>query len=188
MRGTSALIAAALCIAPATLHAQEENPPPAPTSAELRSFSDNMHRVEEELYAKIDVVRAVEYFFAALRSEDKTALRRRMMEESLIYIHIRTDPQNPQVITRTIAQHLERWEAGDARVNEVMRYESVLVDGDMAQVWGPYRFLTEGETTHCGFNSISLVKVGERWKVGNTSFSVIPPDQCAIIDAPEAPE
>ena len=60
-----------------------------------------------------------------------------------------------------------------------MIYETVLVDGDMAQVWGPYYFEVEGALSHCGVNSLSLVRdASGGWKVGNTSFTVEPPETC----------
>jgi hypothetical protein len=55
----------------------------------------------------------------------------------------------------------------------------------MAQVWGPYRFLRNSEVSHCGINSLSMVKRGGAWKVANTSFSMERPSECARLGAPE---
>jgi hypothetical protein len=68
-----------------------------------------------------------------------------------------------------------------------MIYTTVLVDGDMAQVWGPYRFTAGGKTTHCGINAMSLVKRDGVWKVANTSFTMERPDRCEALGAPEVP-
>ena len=60
-----------------------------------------------------------------------------------------------------------------------MHIETVLVDGDMAQVWGPYYLTIAGSLSHCGINSLSMVKTAEGWKVANTSFTMEAPEACA---------
>ena len=135
------------------------------------------------------VIAGAEAFFAALQSDDKTALAGEMLPEGVIFIHNRRDPENPVVITRTVAEHLEGWARGTRSVDEVMVYENVLIDGDMAQVWGPYAFWVEGELSHCGVNSLSMVRTEDgSWKVGNTAFSMVPPSECETYGAPETPE
>ncbi len=157
-----ALIATAAALAAAPLAAQEPTP------------------------AQAEVIAAADAFFAALRSEDRTALGRQMDPRGTIFVHDRMNAAAPRVLVIPVADHLARWAKGTARVDEVMRYDSVLVDGDMAQVWGPYRFIAEGRTSHCGINSMSLVKgEGGVWKVANTSFTMVPPDQCDSLGAPE---
>lgn len=133
-----------------------------------------------------EVIAAADAFFAALRSDDKGALTRQMDPKGVIYVHDRMDPAAPKLVV-PVADHLARWANGTRTVDEVMRYDYVLVDGDMSQVWGPYVFTVEGRVSHCGINSLSLVMSDGAWKVANTSFSMVPPDQCAALGAPEAP-
>ena len=137
--------------------------------------------------AQSEAIAAADAFFAALRSDDKTALAGQMLPEGMIFIHNRMNPDAPRVDVVPVARHLENWAKGTRKVDEVMRYDAVLVDGDMAQVWGPYRFIAEGKTTHCGINSMSLVKRADGWKVANTSFTMEQPARCAGLGAPEAP-
>jgi hypothetical protein len=132
-------------------------------------------------------IAAADAFFAALRSDDKTALARQMDGAGMITIHDRMDPAAPEVVFVPVAKHLENWLKSPPGLDERMIYTAVLVDGDMAQVWGPYRFTAGGKTTHCGINSLSLVKRADRWKVANTSFSMVRPSECAALGAPEAP-
>lgn len=134
-----------------------------------------------------EAIAAADAFFAALRSPDKTALARQMDPKGLIFIHDRMDPAAPRIVRLPVADHLARWANGTAAVDEVMRYDTVLVDGDMAQVWGPYVFTVEGKVSHCGINSLSLVKREDVWKVANTSFTMEPPSECEQLGAPEAP-
>lgn len=131
-----------------------------------------------------EVTAAVDAFFAALRSDDKTALARQMDPEGVIFIHDRMNPASPRVIVLPVAKHLANWLKSPAGLDEVMHYSTILVDGDMAQIWGPYRFVTSGKISHCGINSMSLVKRADGWKVANTSFSMEPPEQCDALGAP----
>jgi ketosteroid isomerase-like protein len=135
------------------------------------------------------VIAGAEAFFAALRSEDKTALAAVMLPEAVIFVHNRIDPDNPRVDVVPVADHLARWAKGTRKTDEKMTYEQVLVDGDMAQVWGPYVFAVDGAVSHCGINSLSLVRMADgSWKVGNTSFTMVAPDRCEALGAPELGE
>jgi acetyl-CoA carboxylase alpha subunit len=127
---------------------------------------------------------AVAAFMEAIASDDKTLLAQHMIPEGVIFIHNRMDPENPRIDTVPVARHLERWATRSGDYEEIMRYDTVEVEGDMAQVWGPYSFRANGALTHCGINSISLVRGPDGvWKVGNTSFSMVAPEACAQVGA-----
>jgi len=130
------------------------------------------------------VMTGADMFFKALGSGDRARLAREMIPGGMIFIHNRMDPENPRVDTLSVTDHLERWESGSGEVSEHMRYDEVLVDGDMAQVWGPYTFFAGNRISHCGVNSLSMVRTDDGWKVANTSFSMVPPEECEAIGAP----
>ena len=132
---------------------------------------------------QIAVIEGVEAFFEALRSDDKTALANNLLPEGMIFVHNRMNPDAPRLDTVTAADHLARWATQTRRVDEFMHIETVLVDGDMAQVWGPYYFTVEEKLSHCGINSLSMIKTDDGWKVGNTSFTMEPPAACDAIVA-----
>lgn len=133
---------------------------------------------------QIEVMGAVDAFMDAIGSDDKKLLAAHMIPEGMIFIHNQMSPENPRVDVVPVAQHLERWAARTGDYEEIMRYDVVEVSGDMAQVWGPYSFTYNGTLTHCGVNSISLVR-GEdaSWKVGNTSFTMVSPARCTEVGA-----
>lgn len=131
-----------------------------------------------------EVILAADAFFAALRSDDKTALASFMLPEGMIFIHNRMETPEGELRIVPVTRFLEGHETREVPVDEVMNYDTVLVDGDMAQVWGPYRFTVDKVTTHCGINSLSMVKQTDGWKVANTSFSMIAPAYCNQIGAP----
>ncbi|MEM6475646.1 MAG: hypothetical protein AAF687_05710 [Pseudomonadota bacterium] len=157
MRGFLTITAAALLTTPA-----QANQPPPESDA---------------------VVAAADAFFEALRNPDKTALSKELLNEAVIFVHDRRDPENPRTMIVPAGQHLEGWLTSAPGVDEYMSYDSVLVDGTMAHVWGPYTFLVNGKTTHCGVNSMSMVKTEDGWKVGNTSFTMVSPEDCETVGA-----
>ena len=42
---------------------------------------------------------------------------------------------------------------------------SVLVHGAIAVVWAPYDFHNNGSFSHCGYDSFSLLKTADGWKI-----------------------
>jgi len=131
-----------------------------------------------------EVKAAVDAFFAALRDPDKTALARTMLPEGVIFVHDRRDPEMTRTRIVPAGEHLKGWEKSPQGTDEYMNYESVLVDGEMAHVWGPYVFILNGMPTHCGVNSMSLAKTKDGWRVSNTSFTMTAIDECADLGAP----
>jgi len=131
----------------------------------------------------IEVMNGVGDFFDALASDDKTALARHMAPEAVIFVHNRMKPDAARVDVVPVARHLENWLKSPADLAEIMHIETVRVDGDMAQVWGPYYFTVAGNLSHCGINALSMVKRDGAWKVANTSFTMEPPESCEALVA-----
>lgn len=51
------------------------------------------------------------------------------------------------------------------QLDERITYGSILVDGNMASVWTPYRLYFDGNFMHCGANSFHLVRTNGAWKI-----------------------
>ena len=154
------------------------------SAAALLAAPVSAHEAQSETEA---VTAAVDAFFVALRDPDKTALAQTMIQEGVIFVHDRRDPENTRTVALPVSDHLENWTQSPPGTDEYMTYESVFVDGEMAHVWGPYVFLINGNPTHCGINSMSLAKTPEGWRVSNTSFTMTSLDECEPLGAPEVP-
>jgi ketosteroid isomerase-like protein len=142
----------------------------------------------EPIPAEVEVIAAVDAFFTAIASDDKTDLARHMLPEATIFIHNRMDPDNPRVDVVSVARHLENWAKRTASFEEDMAITNMRVDGDMAHVWGPYSFWADYELKHCGINSLSMVKTADgTWKVANTSFTMERPSECERLGVPGFP-
>ncbi|WP_395805213.1 nuclear transport factor 2 family protein [Daejeonella sp.] len=55
--------------------------------------------------------------------------------------------------------------SADQLWNESMDFDQVLIDGNLAQVWGRYTFYIGNKFSHCGTDNITLVKYAEGWKI-----------------------
>jgi len=49
---------------------------------------------------------------------------------------------------------------------------TILVSGPIAVIWGEYEFWIDGDFSHCGVDSVDLVKVEGEWKIANFMWTV----------------
>lgn len=49
---------------------------------------------------------------------------------------------------------------------------TVLIRGPIAVAWGEYEFRIDGEFSHCGVDSVDLVKIDDEWKIANFMWTV----------------
>ena len=54
---------------------------------------------------------------------------------------------------------------GPARIEERIHHPLVRVDHDLAVVWAPFEFLSDGKVDHCGTDLFSLVRVNGEWRI-----------------------
>lgn len=72
-------------------------------------------------------------------------------------IRVRTD--NPQNFLKMIATpHTEVYD-------ERITFDNIQIDAGLASVWTSYRFYVGDNFSHCGVNSITLVKESGDWKI-----------------------
>lgn len=58
----------------------------------------------------------------------------------------------------------------------------VMVDGPMAQAWGPYDFHRGGTFSHCGTNSVTLVRGEQEWRIVAIAYTMRKDDCPAPAD------
>jgi hypothetical protein len=144
-----ALPAAALALLGASalpLHAQTRTAAAdeAAVRAAVQRIFDGMHEADS---AKVRSVFAPDARFAMVTEADGVA-------------SVRYQPVDGWI--RAIANSGGTWEE---RTYDV----EVRIDNGMAMVWAPYTFLRNGEISHCGINSIAMLRVDGRWLVTQLS-------------------
>jgi len=60
---------------------------------------------------------------------------------------------------------IARPKTADQIWDEVMDFDQILIDGNLAQVWGRYTFNIGNKFSHCGTDNITLVKYADGWKI-----------------------
>ncbi|HEY1810154.1 MAG TPA: nuclear transport factor 2 family protein [Acidobacteriaceae bacterium] len=55
------------------------------------------------------------------------------------------------------------------RIEERIHHPLVRIDHDLAVVWAPFQFLTDGKVDHCGTDLFSLVRVNGDWRIASVA-------------------
>ena len=97
-------------------------------------------------------------------------------------------PGAPVVKVTPIPRIREELKPNPVKLLEGIQNPTVLIRGDIAQVWAPYVLVANGKRRHCGIDNFMLVRRDGQWKVNNISYTVEPLDQCEILGAPRIGE
>ncbi|MEN8145975.1 MAG: hypothetical protein ABFS14_13635 [Gemmatimonadota bacterium] len=52
------------------------------------------------------------------------------------------------------------------------------VQGHLATVWLPYDFYTDGEWSHCGVDTFTMLRTEEGWRIASLAWTVEQPPDC----------
>ncbi len=118
------------------------------------------------------VLAAVQAFFDGLAAGPE-ALHATLLDEGSV-TRLR---ERDGVLEWSIQTFAELGAAGgdnETRLLERMWDATVLVHGPLAQVWTPYDFYVNGEFSHCGVDSFTLIKTTDGWTVAGVAYTVEP--------------
>jgi hypothetical protein len=111
---------------------------------------------------------AVDRMFEGMRTADSAMVRSTLATDVRFAI---LDAREGAPTIRV--QNVDGWVRGIAGSggawNEQIYDVQVLVDGAMASIWAPYTFYLDGAISHCGINSIELLRDADGWKVTQIS-------------------
>ena len=122
----------------------------------ISSFSFAQNSVEKE------VVKPIENLFQAMKSADSIGVKNAFSSSAIL----QTFDKNNEIRTEKVegfAKQVGSSKVGD--LDERFTISKVLIDGNMASVWVPYRFYYKGNFSHCGVNSFQLAKLNNEWKI-----------------------
>lgn len=149
--GSLALLAALLLPAPGAAQAAD------PDAPEVREASEAQ-----------EVLEVVEALFDAMRARDGEAVARVFHPDAGLMSTRVTDDGTPEVTVSAVADFAEAVGAGGEPWDEPWFAPRVEVDGAVAQVWIFYRFYAGDTFSHCGHNSIQLVRDAEAgWRIAH---------------------
>ena len=122
----------------------------------ISSFSFAQNPSEKE------IVKPIENLFNAMKSADSLGVKNAFSNSAIM----QTFSKNQEIRTDKVedfAKQVGASQAGD--LDERFTISKILVDGNMASVWVPYRFDYKGNYSHCGVNSFQLAKINNEWKI-----------------------
>lgn len=116
---------------------------------------------------KEDEVKAViTKMFSAMRSADSLGV----MQSFALGAHMETisitKDKSDTIRSNTVAQFassIKKQPAG--ALDERITFGAVSIDDKLAHVWTPYQFYFNGNFSHCGVNSFTLVQINGAWKI-----------------------
>lgn len=111
---------------------------------------------------------AVERLFEGMRAADPEMVRGVLAPDARFAILSQRDGP-VTVVVQTVEGWVRSIGASGGKWDERVYDAEVRVDGPMASVWAPYTFYLDGEISHCGINSIELLRDAEGWKVTQIS-------------------
>ena len=117
------------------------------------------------------VVEVVKVFFDAMTAKDVEQSSAVMTSDGILYGY-RENEEGLQIIRPTHASYLEGLAARQNELIERFWDPTVLLHDRMAVVWTPYDLYIDGEFSHCGIDSFSLLKTEEGWKITGIVFSM----------------
>ena len=134
--------------------------------------------------AEQEVIRDIEQFFAAQNAADKGAMKQAMVRDATLTVTRTGSVSGPRSEVLSTSRYIKRVMTYKGRAFERMSYATIEVTGDTALVEGPFVFTVDGAVTHCGINSLTMVKSEGRWRVGDSRYDIVPPSDCAKVGAP----
>ena len=123
------------------------------------------------------VVEVVKVFFEAMTTKDVVKSSAVMTPDGVLYGY-RENDEGLQIVRPTHASYLQGLAGRENELIERFWDPTVLLHDRMAVVWTPYDLYVDGEFSHCGIDSFSLLRMEEGWKITGIVFSM-EPDNCA---------
>ena len=131
------------------------------------------------------VLAVMDAYMHEISANDLQAMEARQTPEGMTYRVRRREDGGWEVVARSNMYWVAPERADERTYRERYWAPTVLVRGAMAVVWAPYEFWINGDTTHCGVDVFTFVKIDDVWKVANSMWTVEPNacDELRPVDA-----
>ncbi len=104
--------------------------------------------------------------FTAMRSSDAILLSTTFSDSALLQTISKSKTGKAIVLNETVTAFAKQVAAlPKDSADERISFNSIKVDGAMANVWTPYEFYYNQIFSHCGVNNIVLVRIDGFWKI-----------------------
>ncbi|MFT5142746.1 MAG: hypothetical protein ACI80V_003530 [Rhodothermales bacterium] len=128
----------------------------APAASAQTSDAEAVEAVEE-------IARGI---LAAISAGDSTAFMSYMLPGAKVY-----SPGRGSIRSRDVANDAAGLANSTQAYLERMWEPTVMVDGDLAVVWTRYDFWLDGQFSHCGTDTFTMMKDGETWRMASLAYN-----------------
>jgi len=115
---------------------------------------------------EMEVQKVIEQLFDAMRAKDGAAAGAVFLETAPMQTVVAGE-NGSTLRSNSVADFVNRIATTPEDVNldeRILDYQ-IKVDGDLAAAWTPYEFYVNDQFSHCGVNSVQLVRTAEGWKI-----------------------
>ena len=109
------------------------------------------------------VLAPVNALFAGMAHRDATAIRAPLLPGGSLTLMREGKPG--QISFDDFATRVAK--PAPQKIEERIRHPLVRVDHDLAVVWAPFEFLSDGKVDHCGTDLFNLVRVNGEWRIAS---------------------
>lgn len=115
------------------------------------------------------VIAPVQALLSAVGAKDKAGLLAQVLPDGNA-----TLVRNGKILHQSLAELADRLSEifaahANDKLAEPMHDPVVLIDHNIAMVWGPYEAWIGGKMDHCGTNVFNLIQVDGHWKISGIS-------------------
>jgi hypothetical protein len=116
------------------------------------------------------VLATVQRLFDALAQRD-TAVVRALLVPGARFVSMRADTASaPRA--QGDAELMRMLTRGTERLLERFWSPVIQIQGPIATVWTPYDFHVEGQWSHCGIDTFTLMRTGAEWRIAALAYTV----------------
>ena len=117
------------------------------------------------------VVATVQRLFDAMAQRDTVAARGLLLPGTR-FVALPSDatPARPRV--QSDSAFLAALATGPGRLLERMWAPAVQVQGAIATVWTPYDFHRDGQWSHCGIDTVTLLRTDAGWQIAGLAYTI----------------
>jgi hypothetical protein len=111
------------------------------------------------------VLAVVNAMFDGMAKRDAAAIKEPLLPGGTMVLM--RDGKPTQMTFEIFAERVGK--PGKARIEERIHDPLVRIDNDLAMVWAPFEFLSDGKVDHCGTDLFNLVRKDGKWLIASVA-------------------